>query len=472
MASKKTVTFDNLLALGAERLAGILVELADGDAEIKRRLRLEIVAQIGGEAIAAEIAKRLTALKSAKSFVDWQKRRDFVNDLDLQRAMIVDKVAPTHAALAVDLMWRFMDLAEPVINRVDDSNGSVGDVFKSGCEDLGAIAAKANSDPAALAARVFVALSTNDYGIYDSLVPIMLPALGEVGIAHLKRQLEQKLREQPKRDNAQDWRSGAFRRSLQDIADGQGDVDAYIALVPIEQRDRSTFGAEIGRRLLTAGRAPEALAALEKARPRPRDSMTDSHDWLRLAGYNNLGNWEEVYIDALDATGQGDAAQQLRWSAFESRLSAPHLRAYLDRLSGFDDVLTEEKAIEIALGFQTFSTALSFLKEWSNYPAAARLIVTRNSEINGDLYYLLDPTAQWIESKDPLAATLLHRAMIEHTLANAKSTRYKHAARHLLECASLAPQIHDFGSFETHDAFTTRLRAKHGRKVGFWAQVT
>lgn len=85
MASKKTVTPDNLAALGVERLAAILVELADGDAEVKRRLRLELAAQAGGDSIAAEIGKRISALRSARSFVDWQKRRDFVRDLDLQR---------------------------------------------------------------------------------------------------------------------------------------------------------------------------------------------------------------------------------------------------------------------------------------------------------------------------------------------------------------------------------------------------
>ena len=42
---KKTVTMDNLVALGPEHLAAILVELADGDAKIKRRLRLELAAQ-------------------------------------------------------------------------------------------------------------------------------------------------------------------------------------------------------------------------------------------------------------------------------------------------------------------------------------------------------------------------------------------------------------------------------------------
>jgi len=189
MASKKTVTLDNLIALGPERLAAILVELADGDAEVKRRLRLELAAQVGDDTIAAEIGKRLAALRSARSFVDWQRRREFVKDLDLQRAMIVDRVARTRADLALDLMWRFMDLAEPVLNRVDDSNGSVGDVFRAACEDLGTIAAKAKPDPVNLADRVFAAVQANDYGVFDGLVTVMLPALGEVGAAHLKERL-------------------------------------------------------------------------------------------------------------------------------------------------------------------------------------------------------------------------------------------------------------------------------------------
>jgi hypothetical protein len=143
MASKKSVNAENLAALGAQRLAAILMDLAEHDAETKRRLRLELAGQAGGEIIAAEISKRLTSLKSARSFVDWHKRRDFVKDLDLQRTMIVDRLAPTRPDLALDLMWRFLDLAEPVLNRVDDSNGTVGDVFRAACNDLGAIASAA-----------------------------------------------------------------------------------------------------------------------------------------------------------------------------------------------------------------------------------------------------------------------------------------------------------------------------------------
>jgi hypothetical protein len=148
-----------------------------------------------------------------------------------------------------------------------------------------------------------------------------------------------------------------------------------------------------------------------------------------------------------------------------------HLRAYLKKLPDFDDVEAEERAMAHALGFSFFEMALAFFKEWPDQNRAAQLVLARASEINGNAYYLLDPAARLIEGKHPLAATLLRRAMIEDTLAGAKSTRYKHAARHLLECSSLASNIRDFGTFETHDVFVARLRTRHARKSGFWAQV-
>ena len=471
MASKKTITVDNLAALGADRLAAILVQLADDNADVKRHLRLELAAQMGGETIAAEIGKRITALRSARSFVDWQKQREFVKDLDRQRAMIVDRVAETRADLALDLMWRFMDLVEPVINRVDDSNGAVGDVFRSACEDLGAIAIKVKPDAMALADRVFAAVMANDYGVFDDLITTMLPALGGAGTARLKTRLEQALADRSRKAASEDQH--VLRDALQEIADGQADIDGYIALVPEKERSRPHIGAEIGQRLLAAGRTTEALAALENAKPKRPARRTTDHDLdeLDVAGYGDGGSWENVYIEALDASGQEEKAQKLRWAAFEERLSAPHLRAYLKKLPDFDDVEAEERAMAHALGFRHFEVALAFFKEWPDQSRAAQLVLARTSEINGNAYYLLDPAARLIEGKHPLAATLLRRAMIEDTLGGAKSTRYKHAARHLLECSSLAPGLQDFGTFETHDVFVARLRARHARKIGFWAQV-
>jgi hypothetical protein len=142
--SKKTLNLENLEALGARRLAELLLELAAGDAAAKRRLRLELSAEAGPEAVAAAIGKRLLALRQARSFVDWEKRPAFVKDLDLQRQLILDKVAGDRPDLALELMWRLMGLAGPVLERVDDSRGDVGDVFRRACRDLGRVALKAS----------------------------------------------------------------------------------------------------------------------------------------------------------------------------------------------------------------------------------------------------------------------------------------------------------------------------------------
>ena len=93
MASKTTVTAENLEALGAARLAALLVELGEGDADLKRRLRLELAGAAGPAEAAREIRKRLTTIARGRAFIDWEKRKAFAADLATQRRAILDQVA-------------------------------------------------------------------------------------------------------------------------------------------------------------------------------------------------------------------------------------------------------------------------------------------------------------------------------------------------------------------------------------------
>ena len=368
MASKKTVTVENLAALGSDRLVGILMALAKDDADIRRRLRLELAGQAGSEDIAAEIAKRLISIRNARSLVDWRKS---LKDLDLQRAMIVDRVASSRPDLALDLMWQFMKLADSAFNRIDDSNGAVGDVFRSACKDLATLASKAKPDPETLAERVFAAITDNGYGVFDELVELVFPALGETGVARLKSKLGAALADCPIKAAGHDRRANSLRRALQDLANAEGNVDGYIALVPADDRKQPGIAARIGRKLLNAGRAAEALVALENGAPKKRGSHLN--DDLYHPGYEGPWiEWEDAYLDALDATGQRERAQLIRWDAFEQRLSVRRLRAYLKALPDFEDIAAEEKAVTHALGFNSFLSALYFFVEWPDLAHAAR----------------------------------------------------------------------------------------------------
>ena len=93
----------------------------------------------------------------------------------------------------------------------------------------------------------------------------------------------------------------------------------------------------------------------------------------------------------------------------------------------------------------------------------------RAGELDGDHSEILTPAADALAGKYPLAATLVLRAMIDFSLTKGRSSRYGHAARHLIECESLALMVQDFGTHEAHDAYVRKLRGEHGKKTSFWS---
>ena len=483
MASKTALNQNNLMALGAERLADLMLEISEGNAAIKRRLRLELVGTESPVAVAKEIRKRLATIARSRSFVDWQNRKALVDDLEAQRRAINQQVAPRFPGEAFDLMWQFLDLAKSVFDRTDDSSGTIGGVFQAAVTDLGVLAQAAKPDSQQLADQVFRALLRNDYGQFDNLIQVVQTALGPVGLEHLKQRMialsVEPVHKPPAEarqaigwassgpiyadDLAERSRISTVRLALQDIADAQGDVDAYIAQFEERVRKVPKIAAEITRRLLAAGRTEDAWQIIEATEHR-------HHDRSDLEWHPDF-EWDDARIDVLDARGQTDEAQAARWSCFEHALSARHLRAYLKRLPAFDDFDAEQRALDSAERHGSRLRALSFLVSWPALDKAARLVTAHAEELDGNHYEILTPAAEALAAKYPLAATLLLRAMIDFSLTQSRSSRYGHAARHMRDCAGLASVIKDFGQFETHDAYLSRLRREHGRKTAFWNLV-
>ncbi len=181
MASKTTLNAKNLEPLGAARLAELLIEISTGSAVAKRRLRLELAGAQSPKEAAREVAKRLTRIARARSFVNWQNRKPLVTDLQSQLRAIREQIAPADPAEALALAWRFLQVATPLFERCDDSSGIVIGVFHDACALLGEIALAAKTPPEALAEAAIDALRDNGYGQYDGLIAILTPALGAEG---------------------------------------------------------------------------------------------------------------------------------------------------------------------------------------------------------------------------------------------------------------------------------------------------
>jgi hypothetical protein len=474
VVSKTTLNAKNLEALGAERLATLLIDISTGNAANKRRLRIELAGMQSGEEVAREVTKRLSSIERSQSKIGWRRVKALKSDLDTQRRVIAETIAGSDADEALEVMWRFMGVAHSVFSRCADSNGTIMAVFRLACVDLGVIAKMAEPHPRLLADRAFSALQHNDYGQYDTLMGALAPALDVEGLDYLKmlfvewpKQADGNL---PGTDRTTADRSDArasyedilnlrkrdrtIRTALEQIADAQGDVDAFIAQKNRQERSEPAVAAEIARRLVAAGRSDEALDAINKA------DLRDSHPVPF--------EWEAAYTEVLEALGRKEEAQEFRWQNFERTLNAGHLRAFLKRLPDFDDMEAEEKALAYVYHYPDVHRALAFLLSWPALDQAARLAISRAAELDGDRYEFLTSAAEALRDKHPLASVITLRAMIDFALDRARTARYKHAARHLAEAKRLLAEIRDRSPINSHEDYVEDLRSKHRSRTGFW----
>lgn len=436
--SKKTLNLANLERLGAERLAALMMEITEGQAAIKRRLRLELAGEAGPDDLASELDKRLASIAEKRTRITWRRYAEFVRELRQLRAAIAGKMAELNPFVALELLWRLLALADPVMDRIDDSKGEVAAVFVAAVEDLGPLSIAAKAQPSGLADRVFEMLTADTEGLMSGIVEAVLPALDDTAMWALREKLNGAI-------NRRARTSLTLRRAVQQIADAQGDVEGFIATWSPKELQEPLVGAHIASRLLAADRVPEAFAALERSRPSsgPRTRST--------------ADWERGWLAALEADGREAEAQELRWAGFEARLDADLLRAHLKRLGDFDDVEAEDKAMAYARAYPNAALALRFFVEWPNPTEAARLVLTRTSDLKGDAVDLLEAAARLLEARHPLAAALVLRSMIEDTARWRRHERYGSAHRWLLEAASLEPQITDHQGFGTHEDFLKKI---------------
>ncbi len=392
-ASLKKINAENLARLGLDRLAEILVASAEGRPELKRRLRMELAAEQGPEQLALEIDKRLAFLEASRSKVSWRQRPTFVRDVDTLRDLIAVRLAELDPAAALDRMWPFMDIARRLGGRVRDRDGELAAVFHRAAEDIGRLLATSESPRGA--AALIEAIARDPSGWADWLAPVLKTSPGSLADAAL-RQLA------GRRDDVTGWVAIARR-----LADAAGDVDAYRSTYAPDALLIPSNAAEVGNRLLAAGRIDEAGAVLTAAgdggggartstgKPRPAEPDFE---------------WESAWIDYLDRSGQPKAAQAARWASFERTLSAERLRDFSRRLKDFEDVEAEGRALELAKRHHDVGRSLQFLFDWPALAEAARLIQAKADDIGADA----DKAIVWaarLASRHPEAAnTLLRRA--------------------------------------------------------------
>jgi hypothetical protein len=226
MAGRASLNAKNLEALGTARLAALLLQHTEGNAAARRALRLALAEQRGPLELAQEVRKRLAAVERSSSWLD-QKRRDaLLADLDRQRQAIAGPIAAHDPDLAVELLWRFLDLASSLQDRCDCSDGAELPLFHQASADLGQVACRAKGSTAALAEQVAAALLENEGGEVDHLIEHLKEALQPDGLEQLRQIMEAK--RPPRRSDVKQADGEAASFDGDDEDEPAADGDSYI----------------------------------------------------------------------------------------------------------------------------------------------------------------------------------------------------------------------------------------------------
>ena len=447
------VTVSTLARLGTERLAELLSAAAKADTSLRRALALEVAD--GAMEIGEEVDRQLDRIRAGKGRLTAPRAGKLVRELERVIDVLGGRLSACDPGAAVCRLLTVIALADAVLPRRTGDTGAMLQLFASAGECLATTLARTpGGDQRQLAEALHTALLAKGAGVSEELPAQVYAALGSEGRQASRALIEADLagaEHQPGR-GAAGRQVGRCIALLGHLADAEGDVDAFLSA---QARRAAPLRDHTGsaRRLLGAGRADEALGILDAASP---------------AKVASAPGYADLRIQALDALGRRDEAQAARWRLFKATLSVDALRQHLKRLPGFDDVEREEEALEHVMRHEHTTAALAFLMAWPDHRRAGALVRARQGRLDGAAGEVVEPAANALTSRDPLAATLVLRAMIETALEDGRAATNRRARLLLAECATLAAAINDWEGCPPHETYAASLQfiARRGSRSG------
>jgi uncharacterized Zn finger protein len=296
----------HLIAQGVEALADMILEFAEDDDALMRRLELAaLTEQADDDALRSRLLQMIEDATATPDYVPYGGAGDWADGVHAVLDAIEKLLARERAQLAIELLDELFDRLEDAVEAIDDSDGEVHVAAERATELHRAACGKAQLDPVALARDLFARETGSDWDWFYRAEESYAELLGEAGTAEYRRLAEAAAGTPEAKggstgDQVNNHRAFAI---LDRCLERDGEIDRRIAL---RVKDLSSPYAyqQLAELCLEHGREAEALKwtdeGLWRFEDRPNRPLT------------------LFAIDLYQRAGRADAAEELLWKDFEA----------------------------------------------------------------------------------------------------------------------------------------------------------
>jgi len=316
---------DHLRTKDVDSLVEIIVELAERDPHLLRRLELAATtSQLDDGTLETRLRKAIDGATRTGRYIDYASAADWAAGVDAALNAIEALASGPRAGLALKLAERAIERIEECSEGVDDSDGHCGELVNRAREIHLAAASATRPEPVRFARDLFAREMADQYEAFWGAAESYADVLGEGGLAEYRRlalEAWQKLPPRSPSRSAQEPSIDYHRlvSILDFFAERDGDVDARIAL---RAKDLSSpYGyLQLAEFCLSHGRKEDAVRVAEEGLWVFEDGRQDE----RLVVFA---------ADLLAKVGRGADAEVQLWRAFEKAPTLP-LYTRLRKLGG------------------------------------------------------------------------------------------------------------------------------------------
>ena len=441
----------------AATLANILIELAARHEKVQERLvRMQLANQ--PDRLAAAFRKTLAALQgSAGSSYGYRESHRFGLELEAWLDQVGRELVPADPPAALALFASFIE-SDATWFECDDSDGCIGDAVRAACRHWLQAAAQCETPASDWPARLLALFQADEYGARDELLrcaDLLLaePALRDL-VALFESRMAVTLADRLPSDNVP-YETVKASAALSLLAQALHDPDIEVrAVLSYSPQPNAQQREKFASAFLEADRPADAMVWLQD----PWDSWNES----RLS----------LLSDALGRLGRFDESALIRQQSFERTMSVFGFQRWLEHLPQAGRAEAMSLARRLALEHDDLTAAVTLLLELGDATSAEARLISEPTRIDGRDYLTLVPMAQALRSHECWRGeTVVYRALLRGILDRAYARAYAHAARYWFRLREIADSGVGLLPLQPHEGFEAEIRARHARKVAFWAYV-